>query len=212
MTNLLVINSSALGEASVSHQISDQLVSELGRREPSLRIVSRDVGAAPPPHLTGERLAGFSGNTESPAAAETAALSDAFIAEIRAADLIVIGAPMYNFAIPSPLKAWFDYILRAGITFRYTAAGPEGLLTGKRAIVVSSRGGFYSEGPGAVADHHEPHLRTLLGFVGITDVTFVRAEKLAISPEERAASIAAALDEARAVAPRFLQPVEVLAG
>ena len=112
---------------------------------------------------------------------------------------------MYNLAISSPLKAWIDYLMRAGVTFRYTAAGPEGLLTGKRAIVVESRGGFYSEGPAASADSQEPHLRTMLGFIGITDVTFIRAEKLAISPEEKAASIEAALHEARGVAARFVK-------
>jgi FMN-dependent NADH-azoreductase len=96
---------------------------------------------------------------------------------------------MYNFGIPSTLKAWFDYVLRAGITFRYSAAGPEGLLKGKRAIVIESRGGLYSEGPALVMDSQEPHLRTLLGFIGIADVTFVRAEKLAFGDEARELSI-----------------------
>ena len=90
---------------------------------------------------------------------------------------------MYNFGMSSTLKAWFDHVLRAGVTFRYTANGPEGLMTGKKAVVIESRGGFYSEGPGAAMDGQEPHIRTLLGFMGITDVTFVRAEKLAFGPE-----------------------------
>ena len=102
---------------------------------------------------------------------------------------------MYNFGIPSTLKAWFDHVLRAGVTFRYTEAGPEGLLKGKRAIVIESRGGFYSEGPAQAMDSQEPHLRTLLGFIGITDVTFVRAEKLAFGPEAREQAIAAARAE-----------------
>ncbi|MEI2735652.1 MAG: NAD(P)H-dependent oxidoreductase [Rhodoblastus sp.] len=117
-------------------------------------------------------------------------LSDALVAELQAADTIVIGAPMYNFGIASTLKAWFDYVLRAGVTFRYTEAGPEGLLKGKRAIVVASRGGLYSEGPAKSFDSQEPHLRTLLGFIGITDVEFVRVERLAFGPEAREQSIA----------------------
>ena len=116
------------------------------------------------------------------------------IAELKAADAIVIGAPMYNFGIPSTLKAWFDYVLRAGVTFRYTEAGPVGLLEGKRAIIIESRGGYYSEGATKALDSQEPHLRTLLGFVGIKDVTFIRVEKLAFGPEARQQ----ALDEARA--------------
>ena len=99
---------------------------------------------------------------------------------------------MYNFGISSTLKTWFDYVLRAGATFRYDESGPEGLLKGKRAIVIESRGGLYSEGPAQVMDAQEPHLRTLLGFIGITDVTFVRAEKLAFGPEAREQAIGAA--------------------
>jgi FMN-dependent NADH-azoreductase len=114
------------------------------------------------------------------------------VAELEAADTVVIGAPMYNFGIASTLKSWFDYVLRAGVTFRYGESGPEGLLKGKRAIVILSRGGLYSEGPAQTMDSQEPHLRTLLGFIGITDVTFVRAEKLAFGPEVREQTIGAA--------------------
>ncbi|WP_394885695.1 FMN-dependent NADH-azoreductase (plasmid) [Mesorhizobium sp. AaZ16] len=114
------------------------------------------------------------------------------IDELRAADTIVIGAPMYNFGMASTLKAWFDHVLRAGVTFRYSEAGPEGLLTGKLAIVVVTRGGLYSEGPAQVMNSQEPHLRSLLGVIGITDVTFVRAEKLAFGPKAREQAIEAA--------------------
>jgi FMN-dependent NADH-azoreductase len=120
------------------------------------------------------------------------ALSDELVAELKAADLIVIGAPMYNFGMASTLKAWFDHILRAGITFRYSEAGPEGLVKGKKAIVVETRGGLYSEGPAVAMDSQEPHLRTMLGFIGVEDVTFVRAEKLGFGPEAAAAAIDAA--------------------
>jgi FMN-dependent NADH-azoreductase len=102
---------------------------------------------------------------------------------------------MYNFGIPSTLKAWFDHVLRAGITFRYTAEGPEGLVKGKRAIVIEARAGLYSEGPAAAMDHQEPHLRTLLGFMGVTDVTYVRAEKLAFGPEAASAAITDAIEQ-----------------
>jgi FMN-dependent NADH-azoreductase len=165
----------------------------LKQRDPSASIVIRDVGAEPLPHLTSATVGAIRGAAATDAERETLALSDALIAELSQADLIVIGAPMYNFGIPSTLKAWFDHVLRAGITFRYTAEGPEGLVKGKRAIVVESRAGFYSEGPGAASDSQEPHLRTLLAFIGITDVTFIRAEKLAFGPEAVAEAIDAAV-------------------
>lgn len=203
MTKALLISSSAVGEASVSNRITREIVAELQRLDPGLQVASRDVGADPPPHLEPVRMPAFGGRTDTPQAAETAALSQAVIDEVQAADLIIIGSPMYNFGITSTLKTWFDHLLRAGITFRYTATGAEGLVHGKRAIVVEARGGSYISGPSAGSDHQEGHLRTLLGFIGITDVTFVRAEKLAISPEEKEKSVAAALIEAREVAARF---------
>ena len=193
MSTLLVLNSSLSGAASVSKQLVGDIVSGLRAQDPSLQIVERDLGENPVPHLTGEALGGLGAATPAtPAQAEAQALSDALVAELKAADTIVIGAPMYNFGIPTVLKAWFDYVLRAGVTFRYTEAGSQGLLTGKRAIVVESRGGFYSEGPGQALDAQEPHLRALLGFIGITDVTFIRAERLAISPDSRVEAIGAA--------------------
>jgi len=192
MSTALVITSSALGEASVSNQLVEETVAQLRSQDPTLRIIARDLGRDPVPHLTidsATALRGGEPGNEAQSAART--LSDGLIAEIKAADLIVIGAPMYNFGMPSTLKAWFDYILRAGVTFRYSESGPEGLLKGKRAFVVESRGGLYSEGPAQVMDSQEPHLRTLLGFMGITDVIFLRAEKLAFGPEARDHAIAA---------------------
>ena len=106
--------------------------------------------------------------------------------------MLVIASPMYNFGMSSTLKAWFDHVLRAGMTFRYGENGPEGLMTGKKAVVIESRGGLYSAGPGAALDGQEAHIRTLLGFIGIADVTFVRAEKLAFGPEAAEAAIAEA--------------------
>jgi FMN-dependent NADH-azoreductase len=196
MTNILIIDSAATGDASVSRKLTDAAEQTIRRRDPSARIVRRDIGKAPIPHLTEESVPAIrAGIVESETAREALALSDALVAELQEADLIVIGAPMYNFGMPSTLKAWFDHVLRARVTFRYTEAGPEGLLKGKKAIVVEARAGLYSEGPAAALDSQEPHLRTLLGFMGITDVTFVRAEKLAFGPEAAEAAIGDALGQ-----------------
>jgi FMN-dependent NADH-azoreductase len=192
MSNVLVVTSSALGDASVSNQLVEKAVEELRWQDPFITVTRRDVGANPIPHLTFDSTVVLRADPTNEAQAEARALSDELIAEVKAADVIVIGAPMYNFGITSTLKAWFDRVLRAGVTFRYGEAGPEGLLKGKRAIVVVTRGGHYSDGPAQVMDAQEPHLRTMLGFIGITDVTFVRAEKLAFGPEAREQSISAA--------------------
>jgi FMN-dependent NADH-azoreductase len=194
MSNILIIDSAATGENSVSRRLTRAAAETLASRDPEAHIVLRDVGADPVPHLTEATVPAIrAGIVESDAAREAMALSDALIDELRAADLIVIGAPMYNFGMPSTLKAWFDHVLRARITFRYTEAGPEGLLKGKKAVVVEARAGFYSEGPASSLDSQEPHIRTLLGFMGIDDITFVRAEKLAFGPEAADAAIGEAL-------------------
>jgi FMN-dependent NADH-azoreductase len=200
MTNVLILDSAATGDASVSRRLTEAAAQTIRRRDPSARIVRRDIGATPVPHLHEETVPAIrAGIVETETAREALALSDALVAELQDADLIVIGAPMYNFGMPSTLKAWFDHVLRARLTFRYTEAGPEGLLKGKKAIVVESRAGLYSEGPAAAMDHQEPHLRTLLGFMGITDVTFIRAEKLAFGPEAAAAAVADAIGRIEAL-------------
>jgi FMN-dependent NADH-azoreductase len=193
MSTLLVLNSSAYNGASVSKELAQDTVERLRARNPDLKVITRDVGASPIPHLNSDSAAALRGGEPANSAqAEAQALSDELIAELKAADTIVIGAPMYNFGIASTLKAWFDYVLRAGVTFRYTESGPVGLLEGKNAIVIESRGGLYSDGPAKGLDSQEPHLRTLLSFIGIKDVTFVRAEKLAFGPEAREQAIDAA--------------------
>jgi FMN-dependent NADH-azoreductase len=200
MTNILILDSAATGDASISRKLTDALAAKLGGR-PGARIVRRDVGSEPIPHLDGETTAAIRGGEASTVKArEAVALSDRLVAELKAADMLVIGAPMYNFGMPSTLKAWFDHVLRAGITFRYSEAGPEGLVKGTKAIVVETRGGLYSQGPAAAMDSQEPHLRTMLGFMGIDDVTFVRAEKLGFGPEAAAAAIEAATAELDALA------------
>ncbi|AOG07322.1 FMN-dependent NADH-azoreductase [Bosea sp. RAC05] len=190
MSHLLVINSSAAGAASVSKQLIDETVARLRTADPALVVVERDLGANPVPHLTTDSTAAIRGAEPANDAQRTAkALSDSLVAELKAADTLIIGAPMYNFGIPSTLKSWFDHVLRAGVTFKYGEKGPVGLLEGKRAIVVESRGGIYSSGPTQALDSQEPHLRTMLGFIGISDVTFVRAEKLGYGPEAREQAI-----------------------
>lgn len=186
MSKVFVLTSSALGGASVSNQVVQDTLTRLQARDPALKVTKRDLGANPVPHLNSNSATALRGDAAAnEAQAAARALSDTLIGELKAADTIVIGAPMYNFGIPSTLKAWFDYVLRAGITFRYTETGPVGLLEGKRAIVIESRGGYYSDGAAKSLDSQEPHLKTLLGFMGIKDLTFIRAEKLAFGPEAR---------------------------
>jgi FMN-dependent NADH-azoreductase len=200
MTNVLIITSSALGADSVSTRLADQYELLLGTAHPHLRVVRRDVGADPIPHLTLETVGAIRGANETDAHRRTQALSDQLVGELRAADLIVIASPMYNFGISSTLKAWFDHVLRAGVTFRYSEAGPEGLLKGKRAVVIESRGGLYSEGPGAAMNSQESHIRTMLSMMGIDDVAFVLAEKLAFGPEIAEQSIGGAVAELQQLA------------
>lgn len=203
MSNLLVINSSANAGASVSRLLIDEIVERTLEAAPNTKIVRRDLGTDPVPHLTTANLAGVRGTPATEEELAARALSDELIGELRAADTIVIAAPMYNFSVPTSLRAWFDFVLRAGETFRYTEAGPEGLLKGKKVIVLTSRGGLYSEGPGAAADFQEPYLRHLLGFVGLTDVTFIHAEKIGYGPEARDAAIAGAKEAIARVARTF---------
>jgi FMN-dependent NADH-azoreductase len=179
----------------------EETINHLSSWDRDAKIIYRELGATPVPHLTAETIAGVRGTpaTDKELAART--LSDELLAELRSTDTIVIGAPMYNFSISTGLRAWFDYVLRAGETFRYTDVGPKGLLHGKRAIVLESRGGLYSEGPAQVFDFQEPYLRHLLGFMGVTDVTFIRAEKIGFGPDAREAAIAGAISEIASVQP-----------
>jgi FMN-dependent NADH-azoreductase len=199
MTTILVIDSTVSGEGSVSRLLVQDAVDGLKAAHPGARVIRHDLGRHPIPHLT---EAGVAGVRAQPATAEehaARALSDKLIAELRAADVLVLGAPMYNFSLPTALRSWFDHVLRAGETFSYSEAGPKGLLTGKKAVVIESRGGLYSEGSAQAIDFQEPYLRHLLGFIGITDVTFVRAEKIGYGPEARDGAIAAARAEIAAV-------------
>ncbi|WP_027484008.1 FMN-dependent NADH-azoreductase [Rhodanobacter sp. OR87] len=180
---LLHIDSSALGGYSVSRQLTADIVAELKRSTPNANLHYHDLAAQPLPHWT----------PVADASDPAAVLGNQLLEEFLAADVVVIGAPMYNFAISSSLKAWLDRILVAGKTFRYTANGPEGLAGGKRVIVASSRGGIYSKDSAAAAmDFQEPYLRAAFAFIGIDDVEFVRAEGIAIGDEQKAAALKSA--------------------
>jgi FMN-dependent NADH-azoreductase len=197
---LLHLDASITGAHSVSRQVSAAIVSRLHRATPDLEVTYRDLTVAPLPHLTVPHLPGQP--TVAGLEAEQAE-SNAVIDEFLAADVVVIGAPMYNFSVPSQLKAWIDRILVAGRTFRYTEAGPEGLAKGKHVIIALSRGGFYSAGsPFAAAEHVESYLRAVFHLMGVTDVEFVLAEGVQVSPDHREKALKGALEVAEAVSPK----------
>lgn len=199
---LLHVDASILGDHSASRQLSAAIVKRLTTVNPATEVVRYDLAAEPLGHLTGPEFMVLRGAEPLDAAtSESATRNTKLLDEFLAADVIVVGAPMYNFSLPSQLKAWLDRLMVAGKTFRYTANGPEGLANGKRVIVASSRGGFYGEGqPAAVLDHQESYLRGFFGFLGITDITFIRAEGLAVSPESQKAAMAAAAAQVEGLA------------
>jgi len=192
---LLHIDSSILGAQSASREIGAAWVQAWRERQPSTDVVYRDLAHEPLAHLNGEIFAA----RQVPEAVQAAQLQPAVeqdravLAEFLAADVVVIGAPMYNFSIPSQLKSWIDRIVVAGKTFRYGPNGPEGLAKGKKAVIVTSRGGVYSAGaPAAAMDFQETYLRAVLGFIGVTDVQVIRAEGLSHGGDARASALAAA--------------------
>lgn len=196
---LLHIDSSVTGDNSVSRQLTRTLVDEWRQAYPEVSVTYRDLAAEAPHHLSAEILGArfVTPEQRSVFQRDQTLLSEALLEEFLAADVIVLGAPMYNFSVPSQLKAWLDRVLVAGRTFQYTASGPMGLAGGKKVVIVSSRGGVYSEGALAqVMDHQEAYLKAALGFIGITDVTVVRAEGINM-PERRDRALAAANDQIR---------------
>ena len=177
MSKVLVVESSVRQEGSVSRQLTAEFVAQWQKAHPQDQVTVRDLARDAVPHLDADLLGGWMKPAAEQSAAEQAALlrSSQLTDELMAADVLVLAAPMYNFAIPSTLKSWLDHVLRAGVTFQYTAQGPQGLLQDKRAFVLTARGGVYAGGP---LDQQEPYLRQVLGFIGITDVTFIHAEGL----------------------------------
>lgn len=197
---LLHLDSSILGENSASREVSAAIVAGLRNSDPSLAVTYRDLAADPVPHLSGAYLAAAAGAPGSESFQQEVADSAAIMDEFLSADVVVIGAPMYNFAIPSQLKAWLDRVLVRDKTFRYTETGPQGLAGGKRLIVAIARGGVYSDGaPAAPLDFQEPYLRAVFGFIGITDVEFVRAEGVNLGPDQRKAALTNAVVAANAL-------------
>jgi FMN-dependent NADH-azoreductase len=192
---LLHIDSSISGQASASRQLTRQIVDRLVQADLALEVAYRDLDRDPLPHLDSNHLAGMvPGAATGETTRQELAASAAALEEFLAADVVVIGAPMYNFAVSSQLKAWIDRILVVGKTFSYTAEGPKGLAGGKRVIIASSRGGVYAPDTAQAAmDFQETYLRAVFRFIGIDTVEFVRAEGVAFGPEQREAALTNAL-------------------
>ena len=190
---LLHIDSSILGEASASRELSASIVKALTGAMPGVEVIRRDLDADPIPHLDSRLLAAV--RPDIAAASATRAADEkgaAALEEFLGADIVVIGAPMYNFAIPTQLKAWIDRIVQVGRTFRYTEAGPIGLAGGKQVVIVSSQGGVYTTPERQAMDFQESYLRLVLNFVGITDISIIRADGVAMGPGPRERAITAA--------------------
>jgi FMN-dependent NADH-azoreductase len=192
---LLHIDSSVLGPHSVSRQVSAAIVDRLQKATPDLNVTYRDLTATPLAHLSGSHLAAAQGAVpEAVALQQDLAAGQTVLEEFLAADIVVIGAPMYNFTIPSQLKAWIDRILVAGKTFKYSAKGVEGLAGSKRVIIAISRGGFYGAGtPSAAAEHLETYLHSVFSFIGIANPEIIVAEGVQIGPEQREKALESAL-------------------
>jgi len=183
--NILYVTSSPRGSASYSNRVAANVLDELTARNPGATITVRDLAREPLPHIGDDFVAATRGPNGPQNDAQRALLarSDELVDELFAADVIVIAAPMINFTVPSNLKAWIDYVARAGRTFRYSEKGPEGLVTGKQVIVVAARGGVYSNGPGSALDFQLPYLKSVLGFLGMTDVEVLEVEGTAYGPD-----------------------------
>lgn len=184
MSTLLVIKSSLFNGSGQSSRLADEYASLWRANHPGGRVLCRDLAADPVPHLTAEAFEGFAANAadRTPVQHAAAAVSDSLIAELRAADEVVVGLPMYNFTVPSTFKAWMDYVARAGVTFRYTESGPEGLIDDKPVHVLCTRGGQYA---GTEADTQTGLIRMFFGMLGMHNVAFVYAEGLAMGEESR---------------------------
>ena len=189
--NILQINASARREGANSTRIADMVAQRLLQRDPQARLTVRDLAAAPHPMLDEAALGALFTPADQRSAEQAArvALDDALIAEVQAHDVLVLGVPMYNFGVPSQLKNWIDAIDRAGVTFRYTEQGPQGLLNGKTVYLALARGGRYRD---SAADAQVPYLKTVLGFLGMNDLRFIYAEGFAMGPEAAAQALAQA--------------------
>lgn len=185
MTTILYLNSSVRSTGSVSRQLSGEFIEKLKAAHPGANVVTRDLAANPLPHLTEAMVGAYFTPAEQRSEEQKQLIktSDEVVAELLAADVVVVGAPMYNFSVSSTLKSWIDHVARAGVTFKYTETGPVGLVHGKKFVIFTSRAGVYSSGPAQAMDFQETYLRGVLGFLGITDVSFISAEGLAMGDE-----------------------------
>ncbi len=185
MNNILYLNSSVRSTGSVSRQLSGEFIEKLKALHPGAKVVTRDLAANPLPHLSEGMVGAYFTPPEQRNDEQKQLIkqSDEVVAELMAADIVVVGAPMYNFSVSSTLKSWIDHVARAGVTFKYTETGPVGLVQGKKFVIFTSRAGVYSSGPAQSMDFQETYLRGVLGFLGITDVSFVSAEGLAMGDE-----------------------------
>lgn len=205
MKNILLIESSPRGNDSYSHQAARSIVNELQTHNPGAKVVVRDLGQNPPPHVSLAFITGMYAAPEqrTPEQAAALAYSDTLIDEVLAADTIVIAVPMHNFGVSSRLKTWIDHVVRVGRTFTYGADGPEGLVKGRRVIVVLASGGVYTKAGMKSFDFVEPYLRTVLGFTGITDVEVVRVEGVASSAIGPEKALAAASTQSKQIVAQF---------
>src|SRR5580658_75048 len=202
MSKLLLVTSSLFANQSKSGEIAREFVEAWRRAHPGTTVVERALTAATMPHLSLDALGALMTPPEQRSVEQTASVGfgDGLIEELEAADTIVLAVPMYNFSVPSTLKAWIDHVARAGRTFRYTATGPEGLLKGKKVYVVTGRGGVYTgDSPAKVFDFQDPYLRGILGFLGGDDVTFIHVEGLKVSPEAAAQGVGKARERIAAL-------------
>jgi FMN-dependent NADH-azoreductase len=192
--NILHVTSSPRGSASYSNRVAANVLDELTARNSGATVTVRDLARDPLPHIGDDFVAATRGPNGPQTDAQRALLarSDELVDELFAADVIVIAAPMINFTIPSNLKAWIDFVARAGRTFRYSEKGPEGLVKGKQVIIVAARGGVYSQGPANALDFQVPYLKSVLGFIGLTDVEVIEVEGTAYGPEAAEKAVAAA--------------------
>jgi FMN-dependent NADH-azoreductase len=205
MNNVLFVTSSPRGQRSYSQQVARGIVDDLKIAHPAAKIVVRNVAKDPLPHVGEAFVSGMAHTPEqrSPAEAQALAVSDTLIDELAAADVLVLAVPMYNFGLPSALKAWVDHVVRAGRTFRFGANGPEGLLKNKKAVVVVSRGGVYSDGPMKQLDFQESYLKSVLGFIGIADLEVIRVEGVALGEQAIRDAMAAARRQSASVLREF---------
>lgn len=194
MTTILRLTTSLFAEAGNSSRLADTFVDKLRRHHPDSRVIERDLVKAPLPHLDGARVSALFSAPDNRTAEQQAVIdeSDALIAELKSADIVVLGLPMYNFGVPSQLKAYFDHLARAGVTFRYSAEGPVGLIGDRKVYVLATRGGYYQ---GTPRDSQTPFVRDFLSFIGIHDVEFVYAEGLNISAETKDKALTQATQE-----------------